>query len=132
MTSPPTPPRLIGWPLLPLPDGDGELHYPSLEASVRQTIQAILRTRPGEQLMRPAFGGGLERFLQEPNTLTTRRRIHDAVAGALELWEKRIVVGRIEVAEVPDEPARVRVEVAYRLLRTGAPQQLAITMTLEG
>jgi phage baseplate assembly protein W len=125
------PPRPIGWPLLSVPDANGELHYPTLEASVRQCIQVILRTRPGEQLMRPAFGGGLENFLHEPNTLTSRQRIHDAIADSLALWEKRIVVDRIEVNEMPEQPSQIRVEIAYRLLRTGVPQHLGVTMTLE-
>jgi phage baseplate assembly protein W len=122
---------LIGWPLLPLPDAQGQLNYPSLDTSVRQLIQVILRTRPGEQLMRPDFGAGLENFLQEPNDLTTRRRIRDAIAESLERWERRILVDRIDVAEVPDRPTYIRVEIAYRLRRTGTPQQLGLTMELE-
>jgi phage baseplate assembly protein W len=123
---------LVGWPLLPLPDANGELRYPSLEDSVRQSIQVILRTQPGEQLMRPAFGAGLSRFLQEPNTLTTRRRIRDLIAESLENWERRVIVDRIEVVEVPEEPTHIRVEIAYRLRRTGAAQQIGLTMMLEG
>lgn len=125
------PSALIGWPLLPLPDSNGRLNYPGLEESVRQSIRVILSTRPGEQLMRPAFGAGLERFLPDQNTLTTRRRIRDVVMESLERWEKRIGVDRVEVREVSDEPTKIRVEIAYRLRRTGAPQQLSLTMELE-
>ena len=56
----------IGWPLLPVPDANGQLHYPSLAQSVRELIQVLLSTRPGEQLMRPGFGAGLENLLTEP------------------------------------------------------------------
>ena len=122
----------IGWPLLPVPDAEGRLNYPSLEESVRQSIQVILRTRPGEQLMRPTFGAGLERFLHEQNTITTRRRIRDLVAESLERWEPRATVTRIEVAESPEQPSRVRVEIAYQLRRTGAAQRLGLTLELEG
>ena len=133
MTAPSTlPPAPIGWPLLPLPDDHGRLRYPALEESVRQSIQVILRTRPGEQLMRPDFGGGLQEFLHEPNVLITRRRIRDRITESLERWEKRIVVNRVEVAEVPDQPSRLRVEIAYRLKRTGAAQNLGLTLDLEG
>ena len=125
------PPASIGWPLLPLPDDHGRLRYPGLEESVRQSIQVILRTRPGEQLMRPDFGGGLEEFLHEPNVLITRRRIRDRITESLERWEKRIVLNRVEVAEVPDQPARLRVEIAYRLKRTGAGQNLGLSLDLE-
>lgn len=130
MTTPIARPPL-SWPLLPAPDGSGELHFPGLETSVRQLIQVILRTRPGEQLMRPDFGAGLENFLHEPNTIVTRRRVRDLVAASLEKWEPRILLDRIEVREVEEEPAQIRVELGYRIRRTGEPQQLGVTLELE-
>ncbi len=125
-------PRPIGWPLLPVPDADGRMRYPTLDESVREMIEVILRTRPGEQLMRPEFGAGLDRFLNEPNTLDTRRRIRELVAASVVRWESRIQLDRVEVDEVPARPAHVRVEVAYRLRRTGVPQKVGFTMELGG
>ncbi|HEX4947621.1 MAG TPA: GPW/gp25 family protein [Blastocatellia bacterium] len=122
---------LIGWPLLPLPDANGNLNFPTLEESVRQSIQVILSTRPREQLMRPHFGAGLDQFLHEPNTITTRRRIRDLVTEALAQWEPRIVVERVEIREFPEQPTRLRVEIAYLVRRTGAVRQLGLTMDLE-
>ena len=103
MTAPVRSTIAVGWPLLPLPDENGQLAWPDAETSVRQTIEAILRTRPGEQLMRPRFGGGLEDFVHEPNTLTTRRRIHDAIVAALTTWEPRVTLDRVEVWEVASD-----------------------------
>ncbi len=123
---------LIGWPLLGLPDESGRLAYPTLSESVRQSIRIVLQTRPGEQLMRPEFGAGLQNFLHEPNTLTTRRRIRDAIADALARWEPRVIVDRIDVWEVDDRPSELRAEIAYRLRRTGAAQQMGLTMELDG
>ena len=123
---------LIGWPLLPVPDEHGRLPYPDLETSVRESIRIILSTRPGEQLMRPDFGAGLDRLLHESNTLATRRSIRDLVQGSLTRWERRILLDRVEVWEVAGEPAHVRVDIAYRLARTGAPATMTLTMQLEG
>ena len=95
------PPAPTGWPLLPVPK-DGSLDYPALDDSVRQMIRVILLTRPNEQLLHPEFGVGLEQFLHGPNTITTRRRIRDAIAAGLERFEPRIAVDRIEV-EPPRE-----------------------------
>ena len=122
---------LLGWPLLPVPDDQGQLAWPTLEASVRELIRVVLSTRPGEQLMRPDFGAGLELLLHEPNTLATRRRIRDLVQESVARWEKRILLDRVDVHEVPDQPSHVRVEVAYRLARNGAPGAVAITVQLE-
>jgi uncharacterized protein len=122
---------LIGWPLLPLPDEHGRLGYPALAESVRQTIRVILSTRPGEQLMRPDFGAGLELLLHEPNSIATRRQIRDLVQESLERWERRILLDRVEVWEVEDEPTHVRVEIQFRLARTGEPGALGVTIQLE-
>jgi phage baseplate assembly protein W len=128
----PLPRPLIGWPLLPVPDESGQLQFPSLDDSVRQSIKIILRTRPGEQLRRPHFGAGLEEFVHEQNTLATRRRIRDVITEALTRWEPRITLDRVSVFDDQDHPTHVRVVIAYRLRRTGAAQQVGLGITLEG
>lgn len=124
------PPAPTGWPLLPVPK-DGSLEYPALDASVRQMIRVILLTRPNEQLLHPEFGVGLEQFLHGPNTLTTRRRIRDAIAAGLERFEPRITVDRIEVESDPERVDRLDVTIAYRLRRTGRPAAVNLAVTLE-
>lgn len=120
----------LGFPLLATPV-EGALAWPTLADSVRQTLEAILRTRPGEQLMRPTFGAGLADFLHEPNTLETRRKIRDRVADALARWEPRVLVDRIEVWEIEGRPDALRLDIAYRLRRTGMAASLGATLTLE-
>ena len=122
--------RLSNWPLFPVPDADGRIDFPNLEQSVRQSIQIILRTKPGEQLMRPNFGGGLENFLHEQNTLLTRRRISDAVQQSLLQWEKRITVDRVDVWEVEDNKNIVKINIAYRLNRTNMPSKIGVTLEM--
>jgi len=123
---------MSGWPLLPMPDASGALAWPELAQSVRDGIRVVLSTRPGEQLMRPDFGGGLDRLLHAPNTVATRRQIRDLVQESLTRWERRILVDAVEVWEVQGEPSQLRVEVAYRLARTGASAALNVTVQLEG
>jgi uncharacterized protein len=131
MTTPGQVPSLVGWPLLPVPDGNGQLHYPTYEESVRQLIRIILSTRPGEQLQRREFGAGLDNFLHQPNNLTTRRRIRDVIVESLDRWERRIILDRVEVGAVADQPSKVHIEIAYRLRRTGLMQRMGVTIELE-
>jgi phage baseplate assembly protein W len=116
--------------LLPLPDEGGNLTWPTLEQSVAQQIRVILQTRPGEQLMRPTWGAGLENFLHESNNITTHRRIRDLVTSTLGRWEQRIIVDDVAVSVPTDQPGQVRVEIAYRLRRTGAANRLGLTLDL--
>lgn len=131
-TATPRPRPLVGWPLFALPAADGTLDWPDLERSVRDTLRAILATRPGEQLMRPDFGAGLDRLLHEPNTLETRRRVRDLVQSSIERWEKRVALDRVEVWQVEGDPTQLRVEIGWRLVRTGAAASMAVSMRLEG
>jgi phage baseplate assembly protein W len=117
----------ISWPFLPAPQ-NGQLTYDTLEQSVRDSIRIILTTRPGEQLMQPLFGAGLQNFLNEGNTLVIRRQIQTAITNSLQLYETRIAVDDVEVDTVPGAPSQLHVQISYRLLRTNAPQQIGVTM----
>lgn len=120
---PKLPSLAVGWPLLPVPDGEGRLCWPDPAASVRQMIEVILRTTPGEQLMRPRFGAGLEALIHEPNTLTTRARAQDAIVEAIRRYEPRIILDRVDV-DVGQDPRELLVTLSYRLTLTGAPAQI--------
>src|SRR6266568_705637 len=96
---------LLGWPFLPLPDEQGVIDWPGLEQSVRDAIRIVLSTRP---------------------------QIRDLVQNALTRWERRILLDGVEVWELPDQPSHVRVEIAYRLARNGAPGAMNVTLQLEG
>lgn len=126
------PPLPIGWPLLPLPNGDGRLCYPGLAESVRQNLRVILSTRPGEQLMRPQYGAGLADFIGETDTIRTRRRIFDRVTEGIGQWEPRIDVSRVDVNALPGGAAgQMRIEIAYRLRRTGEISTLGVNLELQ-
>ena len=119
----------VSWPFLPVPQG-GQLSYPNLAKSVCDSIRIILTTRPGEQLMRPRFGAGIQNFLDEGNTLALRRQIQTAILENLQSYENRIAVDAVDVDPVLNAPSEVQVQIHYRLLRTNTPQQLGITMQL--
>jgi phage baseplate assembly protein W len=81
-------------------------------ALIRQSIETILDTEPGERIMLPSFGCGLRRYLMEPNSLTTRSAIAADITAALQSWEPRIRL--TNVAVTPDEdPSLVWIEIAY-------------------
>jgi uncharacterized protein len=129
-TMPPFAPP-IGWPLLPVPNESGKLEFRSLEESVRDQVRVILLTRPGEQLMKPRFGAGLEDYVGALNTVETRRSMRDRINSALNAWEPRIVVDRVEVNPSNTSLTEVRVEIYYRLRRTGAQQRVALAVELK-
>lgn len=121
----------IGWPLLPVPDSAGQLRWPDAARSVRESIEVILRTIPGEQLMRPRFGAGLETLIHQPNSLTVRAQTQDVITTALKRYEDRIIVDRVDVDSGSD-PRELQVTIAYRIKLTGAFGQISARVPVGG
>jgi phage baseplate assembly protein W len=82
------------------------------EQIIRQSIEAILDTEPGERVMRPDFGCGLRRYLMEPNTTSTRAAMQRDIDDALSRWEPRINLTNVAVTPGED-PSLVWIEISY-------------------
>src|SRR5579864_8125865 len=89
----------IGW-NFPVAEIGGQTEMAQYEEDVRQAILIILLTNPGERVMRPTFGAGLNDFLFESINSTTIATIAQRVEDSLIDWEPRIDV--ISVAVNPD------------------------------
>lgn len=121
--------RGIGFPIAP-DVTRGDLQYRSGAEKVRQAIELILRTEPGERLMRPTFGCPLRQFLMEPNTVATRARLERAVGRALETFEPRIALTEV-IATTGDDPALVHLAIRYRHRLDGSEGLLVYPFYLE-
>ena len=120
----------IGFP--PRVGADGRVVWSEGEANIRESIQIILLTELGERLHLPEFGGGLNRFLFEPNTATTRQLIRDRITKALAEWEPRIVVKSVEVEpDAQDAQAAIAV-INYQLVATQISERVSLTVSLSG
>jgi phage baseplate assembly protein W len=120
-------PDPLGWPFLPKPVG-GVISYPAMDQSVRDSIRVILTTMPGEQLMRPRFGAGLQNYLDEGNTVALRRQIQTTILQSLQNYENRITVDAVDVETSASASSELQVQISYRLLRTNAPQTIGVNL----
>jgi len=121
--------RGIGFPVRP-DVVRGDVQYRSGAEKVRQAIELILRTEPGERLMRPAFGCPLRQFLMEPNTVATRSRLERVVTRALESYEPRVTLRQI-VASPGDDPSLIHLAVRYEHRLDGSEGLLVYPFYLE-
>ncbi len=108
----------IGWPLCPMPDADGRMVWPDLATSVRHRIEAILRTAPGEQLMHPEFGAGLDLVLHQPGGTQLRAAVQARIAEHLNIYEPRIMMAQLTV-DATEDRSELHIILAYRLRSTG-------------
>jgi phage baseplate assembly protein W len=107
------------------------MSYPDLETSVRQRIEAVLRTAPGEQLMRPGFGAGLEQAIHLPNSTGVRADLQRRISAHVRAYEPRITLDRVEVAQAPD-PTILMVTIAYRIRQIGIATAISVAVPVAG
>lgn len=101
------------------------------EAKIRQSIELILATAPGERVMRPDFGCGIHEFLFEPVTQMLFAQIVDRVKGALTRWEPRVDVLRVEVQSDDARPQELSIDVTYRVRANNAVNNLVYPFYLQ-
>ena len=110
--------------------GGGTVRLVSGMALVRQSIEIILDTEPGERVMEPLFGCGLRRYLMAPNNAATRTAIRNDVVEALTLWEPRIRVTEVSVT-AGEVPTLLYLDIAFLRLLDLRPDNLVYPFYLE-
>jgi hypothetical protein len=101
-------------------------------AAVRQAVLLLLSTRPGERVMRPAYGCELHRLVFSPNDDTTAGLARHYVLRALHLWEPRVEVLSVDATRNPDDPGRLDVSLEYRVRATRQRDRLTLPLSLTG
>jgi phage baseplate assembly protein W len=97
-------------------DGSGRTAAADDEEHIRDLIEQLLFTAPGERLNRPSFGSGLMQLVFAPNSDALAAATQMAVHGALQQWLGEVVL--IEAVDVRHEDAVLHVTVRYAIRRT--------------
>jgi uncharacterized protein len=105
---------------------DGRVAWSAGPENIREAIRVILLTELEERLMLPQLGGGLKRYLFQPNTVSTHRLIQRTITQALGRWEPRISVESVEVELDAEDPQAALATLRYRLVATQAADQLTL------
>lgn len=109
----------------------GRLELVEGDAAVRQAILLLLATTPGERVMRPEYGCELHRLMFAPNDETTAGMAIYYVRRALQRWERRIDVVRLDaVRDRQGEALLITLE--YRVRETQRAQRLDIALRIAG
>jgi phage baseplate assembly protein W len=92
----------------------------SLDDYVRQLIEQVLFTSPGERVNLPDFGSGLLQLSFAPNSVEMAAATQFSVQGALQKWLSGYI--RVVSVEAAAEDAVLTVTVTYSLLNTDVTQ----------
>jgi phage baseplate assembly protein W len=103
-------------------------------ASVQQALRLLLSTRPGERVMRPHYGCDLHRLAFLPNDNTTAGLAIHYVRQAIQRWEPRVEIVRLEAngpsAQV--SPGLLEIYLEYRVRATQQTDRLTYAFDLTG
>jgi uncharacterized protein len=113
-------------------DSTGQWAMSAGSQNVRESIQILLLTRLGERLMYPNYGSALRTYLFSPNTAATRKSIEDAITDAIKLWEPRVTIDSTSVDPDPSDPQAAIATIQYRLVANQLPNQITLTLQLQG
>lgn len=84
---------------------------------VRDMIEQLLFTSPGERVNRPDFGSGLLQLVFAPNSPELAAALQFTLQAALQRWLGDVIeVGRLDVSS---EDATLRVELSYTVRASG-------------
>jgi uncharacterized protein len=102
------------------------------DLAVRQSVLLLLSTMPGERVMRPDYGCALNQLIFSPNDDTTAGLAIHFVRQAIERWEPRAEILRLE-AEANEAAAEVLdIRLEYRVRSTRKVDTLVMPLNLSG
>lgn len=103
-------------------DGRGRVAQATEEAHIRQLIEQIIFTTPGERVNRPDFGTGVMQLVFAPNSEELATATEFMIQGALQQWLGELI--QVEAVRVKSEEAILDVTIQY-LIRRNQERQVA-------
>lgn len=98
-------------------DSRGRTATISDEDHIREMIEQLLFTNPGERVNRPDFGSGLLQMVFAPNSPELAAALQFTVQAALQQWLGDLI--QIQQLEVSSDDSTLAVSLTYAILRTG-------------
>lgn len=92
---------------------------------IRDLIEQVLFTSPGERVNRPTFGSGLMQLVFAPNSDTLAATTQVTVQAALQQWLGDLI--QVLALEVQNEETTLQVTIGYLILRTQKQQVAQFT-----
>ena len=78
---------------------------------IRDLIEQVLFTTPGERVNRPTFGSGVLQLIFAPNSQALAAATQMTVQGALQQWLGELI--QVEAVDVQSENSTLQVRVTY-------------------
>ena len=109
-------------------DSRGRTALAARDDHLRDMIEQLIFTNPGERVNRPDFGSGLLQLVFAPNSPELAATVQFTLQAALQLWLGDVIaVSRLDVSSVDSS---LRVELTYIVRDSGLEQSATFTRNL--
>lgn len=113
---------------------DGHVMNKTVLEVVRQNLEMLIQTSPGERMMDPKFGVGLRRFLFRLMNNNTYNDIATEIRTQVGIYMPWIDFQGVLFETHEQDPLlplnRLRLKVKYRVVAMGLPDQIELTVGL--
>lgn len=106
-------------------DARGRIAAADYPSHVRDMIEQLLFTVPGERVEQPELGCGLADLVFTPNSPELASAVQAGTLGALQRWLGDVIT--VSSLAVTADDAKLEITVAYQIIATG--QQATATIT---
>ena len=106
-------------------DGRGRTAQTGDEDHIRDLIEQVLFTSPGERVNRPDFGCGLMQLVFAPNSEELATATQYLVQGSLQRWLGELI--QVQSVDVTSDDSKIEVTVQYTVKRNQESQTAQFT-----
>jgi phage baseplate assembly protein W len=97
-------------------DSTGHTAQTTLAEHVRDMIEQILFTSPGERVNRPTFGSGTAQLVFAPNSDVLSSAQQQAIQAGLQQWLSDLI--RVQSVRVTAQDSTLLITVTYKIVQT--------------
>ena len=109
-------------------DSRGRTALAARDDHVREMIEQLIFTNPGERVNRPDFGSGLLQLVFAPNSPELAATVQFTLQAALQRWLGDVI--EVRTLEVSSVDAALRIELTYLVRRSGEQQTAVFSRSL--
>lgn len=106
-------------------DGRGRTATTSYDDHIRDMIEQLLFTNPGERVNRPDFGSGLLQLIFAPNSPELAATLRFTMQAALQQWLGDVI--QVLALDVTSQDSSLTVDLKYLVRRTNQEQTASFT-----
>ena len=97
-------------------DGQGFTASTGYDDHIRQLIEQLLFTNPGERVNRPDFGAGVIQLIFAPNSVELAAATQALIQGALHRWLSQLI--DVDSVRVDSNDSTLTIQIAYTVRLT--------------